>query len=112
MTTESVFAALGSQVKGRMVLAGDAGYDEARRVFNAMIDRHPGAILFCLDTADVIAGVRFAVEHELLLAVRGGGHNGGGLGVCDGGLVLDLSGLDEIEVDAAARSVRVGGGCL
>jgi hypothetical protein len=96
--------------RGRLVGPEDPGYDEARRVYNAMIDRHPALVAYAADAEDVAAVVSFAREHELPLAVRGGGHNGAGLGVCDDGVVIDLSQLREIEVDPAARTVRVGGG--
>lgn len=96
---------------GRLVGPDDAGYDEARKVYNAMIDRRPALIAYAADSDDVAAAVSFAREHDLLLAVRGGGHNGAGLGVCDDGVVLDLSQLRAIEVDPGARTVRVGGGC-
>jgi len=101
-----------TMLRGRAVLPDDADYDASRKVYNAMIDRMPGLVVYCHDVADVMRSVDFAREQSLLLAVRGGGHNGGGLGVCDEGLVLDLSGLKGIRVDAAARTVRVEGGCL
>jgi len=110
-TTEAMNA-LAESFSGRIVARNAAGYDDARRVFNAMIDRYPVAIAYAQSTDDVTQAVRWAAAQGSLLAVRGGGHNGGGLGVCDGGLVLDLSGLKRIEVDAATRTVRVGGGCL
>ena len=72
---------LGSRFSGRLVGPEDSGYDEARAVYNAMIDRRPALIAYCQNTADVAATIAFAREHDLLLAVRGGGHNGGGLGV-------------------------------
>lgn len=99
-------------LQGRVVQQTDADYDASRQVYNAMIDRRPGAVVYCRDVADVMHSVNFAREQSLLLAVRGGGHNGGGLGVCDDGLVIDLSGLKGIRVDAQARTVRVDGGCL
>jgi FAD/FMN-containing dehydrogenase len=101
-----------SGFQGRLTAPGDPGYDEARAVYNAMIDRRPGLIAACADSDDVAKVVSFAGNNELLLAVRGGGHNGGGLGTCDDGVVLDLSGLKGIEVDPVARTARVGGGCL
>lgn len=75
-----------------------------------MIDKHPGMIVICNDVADVMASVNFARENNLTLAVRGGGHNGGGLGLCDDGLVIDLSGLKFVRVDSSDNTVRVGGG--
>ncbi len=101
-----------TQLRGRVVQPGDTDYDASRKVYNAMIDRMPGLIVYCRDVADVMHSVNFAREQQLLLAVRGGGHNGGGLGVCDEGLVIDLSNLHGIRVDAQQRTVRVEGGCL
>src|SRR5712692_8412177 len=106
-TAEVLRAAL----RGRVVAPGDAGYDEARKVYNAMIDRHPALIAYCVDVADVIQCVKFAADNKLLLAIRGGGHNGGGLGICDDGLVIDLSSMNGVRVDPAAKTVRVEGGC-
>src|SRR3954470_7768937 len=90
----------------------DASCEETRVVYNAMIDRRPSLIATPADAEDVAKFVSFAAAHDLLPAVRGGGHNGAGRGTCDDGVVLDLSGLKEIEVDPGARTVRVGGGCL
>jgi len=102
---------LGSRFSGTLIGPDDSGYDEARAVFNAMIDRRPALIARCQNTADAAATIAFARDHDLLLAVRGGGHNGGGLGVCDNGVVLDLAGLNSVEVDPANRTIRAGGGC-
>jgi FAD/FMN-containing dehydrogenase len=96
--------------RGQMTGPDDAGYDEARKVYNAMIDKRPGLIARCADPDDVAKVVGFARDHDLLLAIRGGGHNGPGLGTCEGGVVIDLSLLDGVEVDPRARTVRVGGG--
>jgi FAD/FMN-containing dehydrogenase len=104
--------ALRSRLRGELVTPRDAGYDAARKVYNAMIDRRPALIARCVDVADVIACVAFARAQGLLLAVRGGGHNGPGLGVCDDGLVIDLSRMRGIRVDPRDRTVRVEGGCL
>jgi FAD/FMN-containing dehydrogenase len=99
-------------VQGRVVERGDADYDEARALYNAMIDKRPAAIAYCVDEADVSAAVRFANEHGLRIAVRGGGHNGGGLGSVDDGLVIDLSAMNEVTVEPASRLARVQGGTL
>jgi FAD/FMN-containing dehydrogenase len=96
---------------GQFVAPDDAGYDKARAVYNAMIDRRPGLIARATDAEDVARVIGFADRHDLLLAVRGGAHNGAGLGTVDEGVVLDLSALKSIEVDPGARTVRVGGGC-
>jgi FAD binding domain/Berberine and berberine like len=97
--------------RGTLIGPDDVNYEEARAVYNAMIDKRPALIARCADRDDVANAVRFARDHGLLLAIRGGGHNGAGLGTCDGGVVIDLSPLKDIEVDPNARTVRVGGGC-
>ncbi len=102
---------LGAGFAGELIGPDEANYDEVRAVYNAMIDKRPALIARCTSADDVAAMVGFARERELLLAVRGGGHNGGGLGTCDDGVVIDLSPLDDIHVDPRARTVRVGGGC-
>lgn len=101
-----------SRLRGKLLQPEDAGYDAARRIYNAMIDKRPALIAQCADVADVIQCVRFAREQKLLLAVRGGGHNGPGLALVDDGLVVDLSKMKGIRVDPAARTVRVEGGCV
>ncbi len=106
----TIIEELAAQIRGEIVLPHDSGYDDTRKVYNAMIDKYPGMIVKCVDVADVIYAVNFGRENNLLVAVRGGGHNGGGLGLCDGGLVIDLSGIKFIHVDTAAKTVRVGGG--
>src|ERR1043165_4318306 len=97
-------------LKGTLLAPGAPGYDEARSIWNAMIDRRPGLIARCTDAADVAHAVRFAGEHDLLLAVRGGGHNIAGNGMCEGGLTIDLSSMRQVQVDPNARTARVGGG--
>jgi FAD/FMN-containing dehydrogenase len=104
-------ARFGSALRGALIRPSDPDYAHARRVYNAMIDRHPALIARCADVADVIAAVAFTRAHDLLLAVRGGGHNVAGLGTCDGGLLIDLSPMTGIRVDPARRTVRVEGGC-
>jgi FAD binding domain/Berberine and berberine like len=100
-----------ARFRGDVIAAGDPRYDAARRVYNGMIDRSPAAIARCADVADVRQAVRFGREQDLLVAIRGGGHNGGGLGTCEGGLVIDLSRMRGVRVDPLARTVRVDGGC-
>ncbi len=97
--------------EGTLIGPADSSYEEARQVYNAMIDRRPALVARCAGPDDVAKVVNFARENDVLLAVRGGGHNGAGLGTCDGGVVIDLAGLKQIEVDPGARTARVGGGC-
>jgi FAD/FMN-containing dehydrogenase len=97
-------------LRGSLLEPNDKGYDDARKVYNGMIDKHPRLIARCTDVADVMRSVNFARTNNLLLSVRGGGHNAGGLGVCDDGLVIDLSLMKYTRVDPAARTVVVGGG--
>ena len=108
---QSKIASLGEALRGDLVLPGDASYDDARRLYNAMFDRRPLAIAGCVDVADVAATVRFAGEHGLPLAVRGGGHNGAGLGGVDDGVVVDLRSMRGVRVDPAAGTVRAEAGC-
>ena len=109
---ETAIDHLRSIARGEIIAPGDASYDQARAVYNAMIDKHPGLIVRCSDVADVIAVVNMARDNHLLLAVRGGGHNGPGLGTCEGGVVIDLSTMTGVRVDPVAKTVRVGGGCV
>lgn len=101
---------LQSDLRGSLIQPDDEQYDQARTIYNAMIDKHPGLIARCETVADVIAAVNFARDHDLDLAIHGGGHNGAGLAVVDGGLVIDLSPMTGIRVDPDARTVRVQGG--
>lgn len=98
-------------LQGELIRVGDDGYEEARKVYNAMIDKQPGLIAYCTNVEDVIKAVNFGREYKLEVAVRGGGHNGAGLALCDGGLCIDLSHMKTIQVDADARTVKVEGGC-
>lgn len=109
--TSAPFTNLAAQMLGPVINPGDADYDSARAVYNAMIDKHPAAIARCKDTADVVSCVRFGREHAIEIAVRGGGHNAGGLGVWDDALVIDLSLMRGTTVDPQHHTVRVDGGC-
>jgi FAD/FMN-containing dehydrogenase len=98
--------------RGRVISPGDADYDSARKVWNGAIDRRPRLIARCIGTADVVAVVRFARDHDLEIAVRGGGHNVAGTAVCDGGIVIDLSAMRGVRVDPQGRRAWVQGGAL
>jgi FAD/FMN-containing dehydrogenase len=100
------------KLRGSLMLAGDAGYDEARSIWNGMIDRRPAIIARCVGTSDVISGVTFAREHGVALSIKAGGHNIAGLALCDGGLSLDLSSMRGVWVDPARRIAHAQGGCL
>jgi len=103
---------LGSAFRGELIQPTDRDYDAARKVYNGMIDKRPRLIARCVDAADIIAAVRYGGERGMLTAIRGGGHNGGGLGTCDGGLVIDVSRMKGVRVDPEARTARVGPGCV
>ncbi len=98
---------LAAALRGQLLLAGSAGYDDARHIWNGSIDRHPALIARCAGAADVAAAARFARDHELLVAVRGGGHSFSGQSVCEGGLMIDLSPMRGVRVDPIARTARV-----
>ena len=100
-----------ANLRGQLIQPGDEGYDEACKIYNAMIERRPGLISRCADVADVMAAINIARENDLLVAIRGGGHNGPGLGTCDDGLVIDMSAIKYTRVDPQASTVQVGGGC-
>jgi FAD/FMN-containing dehydrogenase len=103
---------LRGSVKGQVIEPADGDYESARAVWNGMIDRRPALVVRCRDSADVVAAVRFGREQSLVTAIRGGGHNVAGFGTCDDGLVIDLSPMNEVAVDAGERVARAGGGAL
>ena len=105
-------AALAAQVSGGVLTAADAGYDDARKVWNATVDRRPALIARCLTESDVEAAVRFAAARRMLLSVRSGGHHIAGNAVAEGGLMIDLSAMKTVTVDPDARTARVGAGAL
>lgn len=99
-----------ASLRGDLILPGDESYERERKVYNGMIDRRPAMIAKCADVADVISAVNFARDNNILLSIRGGGHNAGGLGVCDDGLVIDLSRIRYTQIDPVKKTIRVGGG--
>ncbi len=107
---DAVIRELGTGLRGQLLQPADAGYDTARRIDNAMIDRRPALIARCAGVADVLSAVRFARKHEVLVSVRAGGHNVAGNAVCDGGLVIDVSPMKGIRVDPAGRTVQAQAG--
>jgi len=111
MLNETTIDKLQANLRGKLIQPHDPGFDEARKVYNGMIDRHPLLIARCADVADVITALNFGRDNDMRIAVRGGGHNAGGLGVCDDCLVIDLSPIKYTRVDPKNRTVRVGGGC-
>jgi FAD/FMN-containing dehydrogenase len=112
MISEAALSQFRAMLRGPLLLPGEPGYDAARTIHNATIDRRPAMIARCVSAADVIACVRFARERDLLVSVRGGGHSIAGKAVCDGGLMIDLSGMKGIRVDPAQRTVRAEPGLL
>lgn len=107
---ESVVEEFTSQIRGEVISPGDQSYNEERKVYNGMIDKSPDLIVKCVDVADVISTVNFGRENDLLVSIRGGGHNAGGLGLCNNGIVIDLSGLKFVRVNTSDNTVLVGGG--
>jgi FAD/FMN-containing dehydrogenase len=111
MLDTNKIADLKATLRGQLIEPQDPAYDEARALYNGMIDKRPRMIVQCADVADVIAAVNFGREHRLPLAIRGGGHNGPGLASVNDGLVIDLSQMKGVRVDPAARTARVAAGC-
>jgi FAD/FMN-containing dehydrogenase len=111
-TPSAIDKGIGASFRGELLLPTSPGYDAARRIWNGAIDRHPACIARCIGVADVVAAVRFARDHDLEIAVRGGGHNVAGTAVCDDGVVIDLSAMRAVSVDPARRTAWVQGGAL
>lgn len=112
MLNESSIQEFRAGLRGGVIEPHDKEYDDARKVYNGMISKRPRMIVKCMDVADVIRSVNFARDNHILLSIRGGGHNAGGLGICDDGLVIDLSLIRYTRVDPQARTIVAGGGCL
>jgi UDP-N-acetylenolpyruvoylglucosamine reductase len=111
MSLQQAITDFRGEFRGAVLESGEAGYEEARKVYNGMIDRKPRLIARCADPADVMAAVRMAKANSLPVSVRGGGHNAAGLGVCDNGMVIDLASINYVRVDPCSRTVLVGAGC-
>jgi len=111
MLNESSIKEFRAALRGGLIEPQDPGYEDARKVYNAMISKRPRLIVSCADVADVIRSVNFARENNMLLSIRSGGHNAGGLGICDDGLVIDLSRMKYTRVDPQAKTVVAGAGC-
>ena len=110
--TDETLAGFKAQLKGEVILPDDSAYDEARTIWNGMFDKKPAIIARCLNAGDVSHSVKFARTNELLIAVKGGGHNSAGNAVCDDGMVIDLSLMQKVDVDAESGTASVEGGCL
>jgi FAD/FMN-containing dehydrogenase len=110
--TPNLIQNLRNQLKGKVITSSDSDYDDTRKVYNAMIDKRPWLFAMCTTVEDVQVAVKFGRENDILVAIRGGGHNGGGLGLCDDGLVIELSGINSIKVNSKNNTVKVGGGCI
>jgi len=102
-----MFKELKSQLRAETIVAGDTGYDQARQIYNAMIDKYPGIIVKCTTAQEVSQAINLARNHNIEVSIRSGGHNGAGLALIDGGMVIDLSGMKRIEIDAANKKGRV-----
>jgi FAD/FMN-containing dehydrogenase len=111
IVTEDPIATLQKSLRGRVITSKDADYDQARALYNGMIDKRPRLIARCVDVADVMTAVNFGRDQGLLIAIRGGGHSGPGLGSCNDGLVIDLSMMKSVRVDRTTQTVRVDPGC-
>lgn len=111
MDSGTLLEAMKAELRGPVLTPANPQYDKARSIYNAMIDKRPAAVIRCADAADVMAAVDFVRDHELKLAVQGGGHSAAGLGLLDGGVTLDLSPLRGVRVDPARRTAQVAGGC-
>ena len=103
--------ALKKNVKGKVILPGDSNYDEARKIYNAMIDKYPAIILQCENEDDVIEGVKFGNANKMDVSIKSGGHNGAGLSLVDKGLVIDLSNMKKITIDPKKRTAVIQAGC-
>src|ERR1700737_3894762 len=108
---EEAYRNLSAKLRGSVITPVSDEYEVARRVYNGMIDRRPDAIVRCADVADVMTAGNFARNEDVAVAVRGGGHNGAGLGVCDRGLVIDLSSMKGVLVNPATNTIRAEAGC-
>ena len=104
-------AKLQENLRGEVIQPSNSGYDEARKVYNGMIDKRPAVIARCTDIADIMTALKFGRENNMLTSIRGGGHNAGGLGICDDGLVIDLSAMKNVHVDLKTKTARVAPGC-
>ena len=107
-----MFRELKDKLSGEMILPQDSNYDDARSIYNAMIDKHPGCIVKCNNRDDVVEAIQFARAKGIEVSVRGGGHNGAGLALVNDGMVIDLSLMKDIQVDPDKRTAVVQGGCL
>jgi FAD/FMN-containing dehydrogenase len=112
MLTDTTVAAFKSALRGELLAPNDAGYDAARKVFNGMIQKRPRLIAKCADVADVITAVNFGRDNTVPVSIRCGGHNAAGSGICDDGLVIDLSPMRYVHVDPQKKTIRTGGGAL